>query len=76
MSFVLLVETMSALVDPSTRVGVVSDDADNRVLEAAMEAHADYIVTGDDDLLDLETFGGVPIINPKEFLRIIESHDH
>jgi predicted nucleic acid-binding protein len=30
---------------------------------------ADYIVSGDDDLLELEEFRGVSIVTPEEFLR-------
>lgn len=72
MSYVLLVETMSIFVDPSTKVNAVSDPADNHVLEAAREAHADFVVTGDNDLLELENFEGSEILTPKEFLRVIE----
>jgi predicted nucleic acid-binding protein len=46
---------------------VVDDKSDNRVLEAAVDGGADYIVSGDDDLLGLESFQGVPIVAPGEF---------
>lgn len=41
------------VVVPNRVLTVVSDDDDNRVLEAAIEGAADYIVSGDADLLDL-----------------------
>ena len=50
---------------------VVSDDDDNRVLEAAIEGAADYIVSGDADLLDLGSFQGIPIIRPAEFAATV-----
>jgi predicted nucleic acid-binding protein len=55
------------VVVPNRVLTVVSDDDDNRVLEAAIEGAADYIVSGDADLLDLGTFQGIPIITPGEF---------
>jgi predicted nucleic acid-binding protein len=50
---------------------VVSDDDDNRVLEAAIEGDADYIVSGDADLLDLGSFQGITIITPGEFAATV-----
>jgi predicted nucleic acid-binding protein len=32
-----------------------------------MEAKADYLVTGDEDLLDLKTFRGIRIVTPRDF---------
>jgi predicted nucleic acid-binding protein len=50
---------------------VVSEETDNCVLEAAVEGAADYIVSGDDHLLGLGTFGGVPIMRPGEFRFVV-----
>jgi predicted nucleic acid-binding protein len=36
-------------------------------LEAAVSGQADYVVSGDNDLLDLEVFDGIPIVPPWEF---------
>ncbi len=62
-----LVAASSVVVTPSRVLAVVSDESDNRVLEAAVEGAADYIVSGDADLLDLGSFRGIPIIRPAEF---------
>jgi predicted nucleic acid-binding protein len=32
-----------------------------------LEAEADYLVTGDSDLLDLKTFKGISIVTPRNF---------
>ena len=45
------------------------DPADNMVLCAALEAKADYIVTADYHLRDLQSFQEIPILWPGEFLR-------
>lgn len=62
-----LVAASGIVVVPNRVLTVVSDDDDNRVLEAAIEGAANYIVSGDADLLDLGTFQGIPIITPGEF---------
>jgi putative PIN family toxin of toxin-antitoxin system len=57
------------LVHPQDAVSVVSEDeADNRILECALAAGADAIVTGDHHLLELRRFGSVWITTPREFL--------
>ncbi len=65
-----LVGSMSLMVVPRERVNVVTDDeSDNRVLECALEARADLIVTGDaKHLLPLRTFRGIPIQSPRAVL--------
>lgn len=45
------------------------DPDDVHVLACAVAAPADFIVTGDKDLLVLETFQGIPIIRVEEALR-------
>jgi putative PIN family toxin of toxin-antitoxin system len=62
-----LVEVSSVMVVPSRVLAVVSDETDNRVLETAVEGAADYIVSGDDDLLELGSFQDILIVRPGEF---------
>ena len=40
------------------------------MLEAALEGKADYLVTGDEDLLMLNPFQRITIIKPKDFEKI------
>lgn len=69
---VRLVETASFVVEPGRRLHVVmADPADDRVLEAAEAAQADFIVTGDRHLLDLEVFEGTRIVRPRRFLEAL-----
>jgi predicted nucleic acid-binding protein len=49
---------------------VCSDLDDNKFLELAVSGMAQYIITGDKDLLILNTYQGIPIITPAEFLVI------
>jgi putative PIN family toxin of toxin-antitoxin system len=43
------------------------DPKDDTFLELAVNVHADVIVSGDDDLLTLDTFRGIPVITPAAF---------
>jgi putative PIN family toxin of toxin-antitoxin system len=56
------------LVKPGTRLRVLEDDADNRILECAVEGHADRIVSGDRHLLSLREFRGIRIVRAADFL--------
>lgn len=61
------------LVYPTLSVNILADEPDNRVLEAALTAGAEFIVTGDKELLDLKSFRGVKILNPTDFLKVLSS---
>ena len=61
----------SLLVPGKVRVGVSRDPEDNKFLEAAIEARAQYVVTGDKDLLDLKIYRHVRIVRPAAFLKML-----
>jgi putative PIN family toxin of toxin-antitoxin system len=50
-------------------IQVCRDPKDNKFLELALSANADCIITGDEDLLVLNPFQGIPILRPAEFLE-------
>ena len=52
--------------------GLCRDADDNNILACAVEAKADYIVTGDADLLELKKFRGIPIVTPREFESLFD----
>ncbi|MBA5866424.1 MAG: hypothetical protein GDA67_06975 [Nitrospira sp. CR1.3] len=49
---------------------ILEDIPDNRILECALEASADLIVTGDRHLLRLKTFQDVAVVRVTDFLRL------
>jgi len=51
---------------------VSRDIKDDKFLSCAVEAKADYIVTGDEDLLDLKEYEGIKIVTPRQFLKILK----
>ena len=64
----ILSEALAGVVEPHEEVrDVCRDKDDDQVLGCARAAEAEYLVTGDDDLLVLERFGNVRIVKPREF---------
>lgn len=49
------------------QIHVVKDPEDNKILESAVEAQADYLITRDNDLLSLDTYDGIEIVTPTQF---------
>ena len=56
---------------PTTHLHVIRRlEADNRILECAVDAQADVLVTGNmRDIRPLGAFRGIEILTPREFLR-------
>jgi len=54
---------------------VCRDPDDIKILGLALVSNADYIVTGDKDLLVLKNFQGIPILDPRSFSDILHSRE-
>ena len=67
------INALASLVRPSGRLsGILGHEQDHRILECALGAHADFLVTGDKKhLLPLKTVRGVRIVSPREFLNLL-----
>ncbi len=50
--------------------GACRDPNDDAVLETAVNAGAQLLVTGDKDLLALKSFKGIAIVTPAEYLSV------
>lgn len=69
-----LERTRMEIVTPaSLSEPVCRDPDDDAVLATAFAARADCLITGDRDLLDLETFHGIPILRPADFWKLESS---
>ena len=64
------------VLKPSIKLDVLEDVPDNRILECAVEAKADVIVTGDRHLLKLKKFQGIPVVRLVDFLRMFPEEPH
>ncbi len=58
-------------IQPKAKVSIVKQkDSDNRIIECAIEAKAQYLVSGDTKhLLPLKQYHGIKIISPAKFLE-------
>lgn len=58
------------LVEPEPLpVGICRDPDDDAILATALAAEADYLVTGDQDLLVLERYASARIVTPRQFIE-------
>jgi hypothetical protein len=60
------------IVTPAKRLNILkTDEPDNRVLECAIKANADFIITGNKRHFPFEEFKGIIIVTPREFINSI-----
>ncbi len=52
---------------------VSRDPSDDHILALAERSRADYVITGDEDLLVLKEYKGIPIVLPRRFWEILKS---
>lgn len=50
---------------------IKEDPSDNKFLACAISCQASFIISGDKHLLNLKQFQKIPIVSPKQFLKII-----
>jgi len=61
-------EAISKVIEHSITVkDTCRDAADDNIIACAVAAKADYLVTGDSDLLDLKSYEDIKIITPRNF---------
>lgn len=66
-----VVWSMGTLVVPCVTIAAVPDDPDdNRILECAVEAQAQVIVSGDRHLLALGEYKSISISSPRQFIGL------
>ena len=65
----LFLTELGELVEPSETVSVLADEPDNRILECALAARAELIVTGDRAMLAKGEFDAIRIVSLSDYLR-------
>ena len=64
------VRLLAEVIDPPPLAqAVCRDKDDDAVLAPAIAAQADMVISGDDDLLCLSPFDGIPILTPAQALQ-------
>lgn len=62
--------SLSSLVDVKVRIHAIAEDPpDNQILACAKEADAQFIISGDQHLLQLGCYGNIRILSPSKFLE-------
>ena len=64
----VLLADIGLLVRPVHKINILSDEADNRILECAVKGQADIIVSGDQVLLKLGNYMGIKILSLRKYL--------
>jgi predicted nucleic acid-binding protein len=54
----------------------LKDEGDRRLVEAAVEGNATYVVTADQEVLRYRGYGGTEFVTPAELLRLLASYAH
>jgi putative PIN family toxin of toxin-antitoxin system len=65
----VILSEMAEWVRPTTRISVLKDEPDNRILECALFGKADLIVTRDKEMLKLKIYRRTKIISLKAYLE-------
>ena len=70
--YLSILRTEGELVRPEIELDVIDNDPDdNRFLECAVEADADYLVSGDEQHVQpIGEYRGIQVVSPREFLRL------
>jgi putative PIN family toxin of toxin-antitoxin system len=70
MAILMAIRQNTTLISPELELSVIAEDeADNRIVECAVQGKAQYIVSGDHHILSLKEYRGIKILSPTEFLR-------
>ena len=66
-----------AVITPGElKLNVIKEDpSDNEILACAVEGEADFIISGDKDLKELNIYRGIRIIEAKEFVKMVLPHN-
>ena len=59
------------VIAPKLNIKVCRDEKDNKFLECAESAKADYLISGDEDLLSLKEYKGISIVRTSKILQLL-----
>ena len=67
--FLDIIHSISLLVEVKTKIDITDDKNDDFLIECAVDGGADFIISGDDDILRLKKFGRINVMKVKDFLE-------
>ena len=68
LEFIDGLEQIANTVEITLAIVACRDPKDDKFLELAVNGQANFIVSGDSDLLELSPFRGIPVVPPRSFL--------
>lgn len=75
MAYLAAFAAAAELVQVTTHIAACRDPNDDKFLSLAISGAADFIVSGDGDLLSLNPFQSIAILSPRQFVEAIASAD-
>lgn len=67
-----IISNSVTLVSPKQKLDVIkADKSDNKIIEAAVAADADFIITGDKHLLGMKRYKEIKTVSPAQFLKLL-----
>lgn len=61
------------IIYPDLKIDICRDKSDNMVIECCVAAKADFLITGDKDLLSIKDLPyNFKILSPREYIRILQ----
>lgn len=71
---IALIKEKAIIVKPKGKINLCRDEKDNPIIETAITAKAEYIITSDKDILEIppEKLAPLKTISPEEFLDILK----
>lgn len=70
--FFELLDESSEIIDLETKTNLCRDPKDNYLVSLAIDSGAQYLVTGDNDLLDLQRIGDTRVLRYTDFEEIVK----
>jgi len=67
----LIFDSYGEIVKVTSKISACRDSKDNFLLSLSVDGKADYLITGDDDLLELKTFKQTRILKISDFEKIL-----
>jgi putative PIN family toxin of toxin-antitoxin system len=70
--YIRTIKNAATIIDNSASIDIVSRDKDDdKILDCAKLAQADFIISGDKDLLVLNEYAGIFIVTPSYYLDLV-----
>ena len=67
-----IINDYAEFIEVSSEINICRDKKDNYLLALAKDSQADFLITGDDDLLSLKEFEGTKIIKIADYKTLIQ----